>query len=510
MIDKKILCIGNETEQTDFMTEEKAKAAFSINHGLISSSTVNPTVPGFYHTSIVDVPQGAIVQSLANKFDKIIMLDQDVDSYPHFKSFVNTFRLMIELEKKQFNTEFRNNNGNKKIIYWYNLLSSNKSICIYPFAGLNNDFGFVSLCQKNPKPLTKLEAITDWKTAPGFTPIRNNMLQGILMPDHCKICYEREESNGESARQFESLEWFIRLKLNDLEDLKEITHPVYVEIRPNNKCNIMCRMCSNQWSHLIEQENKKFNFPMVAPGLGKLQGIVPYDHIDFKTLERFHWTGGEATVQPEFYAFLKKCIKEKRTNFDFSIGTNGLKISDTLLDLLDEFPRVTLSVSFDGYKKVNDYIRWGTDFDKIRTNCYRILARGHALSFQTVFSMYNATRIHEIFEFYDQDFPIQNVLVQPAGMFDSYLGPWHHPLRQQVLASMYKCKETKVYYNGGRNTNNLVDEVISRYLNYDYNPDILKQFFTYNDNLDRARNSKLGDYIPELEQARKFCQISRI
>ena len=516
MINQKILCIGNETEQSDLMTTEIARTELSINHGLISSSTENPTVAGYYHTSIADISSGSIVQSLAKKFDQIIMLDQDVDSYPHFKSFVNTFRLMIELEKQQFKTEFRNNKGNKKILYWHNLLFSNKSICVYPFIGLNNDYGWVNLCQKNGTPLTKLETITDWKTAPGFTPIRNNMLNGVQMPEHCQICYEREESNGESARQFESLEWLVRLKLNSLEDLKEITHPVYIEVRPNNKCNIMCRMCSDQFSHLIERENKKFGFPMISNdwssspitsnGSRVMQGTVPYEKINFDTLERLHWTGGEPTVQPEFYAFLKKCINEKHTNFDFSIGTNGLKISDTLLDLLDEFPKMTFSVSFDGYEKVNDYIRWGTNFDKIKKNCYRILERGHVLAFQTVFSMYNATRIHEVYEFYDRDFPAQNVLVQPAGMIGEYLGPWHNPLRQQVLESMYKCKETKVYYNSGRNTNNLVNEVIDRYEHHNYDPAVLKQFFTYNDNLDRARNSKLGDYIPELEQARKYCQ----
>ena len=88
MIGQKILCIGNETEQSDLMTTEIAKTALSINHGLISSSTTNPTAAGYYHTSIADVSPGSIVQSLANKFDQIIMLDQDIDSYPHFKSFL--------------------------------------------------------------------------------------------------------------------------------------------------------------------------------------------------------------------------------------------------------------------------------------------------------------------------------------------------------------------------------------------------------------------------------------
>jgi sulfatase maturation enzyme AslB (radical SAM superfamily) len=504
MTDKKILCIGNETEQSDYIVTTIATAEHSINHGLISSPDFVPIVAGYYHTSLADIPAGAIAQQLAKKFDQIIMLDQDVDQYPHFKSFVNTFRLMIELEKSQFDTKFRDNACNKSIIYWYDLLRTNKSMCVYPFIGLQNDFGGATLCQKNPIEVAKLESIVDWQTAPGFTSIRNNMLDGIQMFDNCHRCYEREESNGESARQFESLEWAIRLKLTELEDLKKITHPVYIEVRPNNKCNIMCRMCDDRYSDLIEKENKKFGFPIYSD-TPQLQGTVPYDKINFDTLQRIHWTGGEATVQPEFYAFLRKCIKEKHVDFDLTIGTNGKKISDTLLGLLSEFPMVTFSVSFDGYEKVNDYIRWGTNFDALRENCYRILQGGHNLAFQTVFSMYNATRIHEVYQFYDREFPAQNSLVQPAGNFNSYLGPWHNPLKQQVLESMYRCRETKVYYNGGRNTNNLVDEVISRHEQHDYNPAILKQFFQYNDNLDRARKSNLIDYIPELDQARKYC-----
>ena len=181
-------------------------------------------------------------------------------------------------------------------------------------------------------------------------------------------------------------------------------------------------------------------------------------------------------MMPEFYAFLRKCIKQKTTDFYLSIGTNGQKLSDTLFDLLKEFPIVNFSVSFDGYKKVNDYIRWGSDFEKIRSNCFRILEHGHQLAFQTVFSMYNATRIHEVYEFYDHDFPGCNTLVQPAGNLDSYLGPWHHPLRDQVLESMYRCRDTKVYYANGRNTDSLVEELIDRFEDHDYDPKILGKF----------------------------------
>jgi pyruvate-formate lyase-activating enzyme len=265
-------------------------------------------------------------------------------------------------------------------------------------------------------------------------------------------------------------------------------------------------MCDADHSHLIEEENKKISFPIRNDGVirndnWKLQAF-PMDKINFDTVERIYWAGGEPTVQPEFYEFLRNCIKQNRTNFDLNIGTNGQKISDRLLSLLKDFPRVTFSVSFDGYKKINDYVRWLSNFEVITSNCHRMLNDGHVLAFQTVFSMYNATRIHEIYEFYDREFPSCNTLVQPASPVSGYLGPWHNPLREQVLESMYRCRETKVYYNGGRNTKDLVEEVISRFKKHNHDPEILAKFFQYNDKLDQARGSQLGDYIPELAQAR--------
>ena len=141
MFNKKILCVGNETELTDQLTGTLASRDSVTNHGLISTDDFSPIEFGYYHTSIADVSPGGIVLNLASKFDSIVMLDQDVDQYPHWKSFVNTFRLMIELEEKGYNTVFRNNSSNTDILYWYNLLNTNKSLCVYPFINLINDYG---------------------------------------------------------------------------------------------------------------------------------------------------------------------------------------------------------------------------------------------------------------------------------------------------------------------------------------------------------------------------------
>ena len=498
----KILCVGAEIDQTDHIVSDMAVRNNSKNHGLINDTIFQSTKAGYYHTTVADIPAGAIVTNLAQHFDLIVMLDQSIDSYPHWKSFVHTFRLMLQLEEKGLQTDFRNNINNKDILYWYNLLHRNPSLCVYPFINLINDYGSAAQCQKQSTPVTKIESIKDWSTDPNFLSIRSSMLAGIKMPDRCNVCYEREETGKESARQFESLEWAMELRLRTENDLSSIRQPVLYEIRPSNKCNIMCRMCDDNHSHLIEEENLKIGFP-ITTNKWKMQDF-PYDRIDFKTVKRIYWAGGEPTVMPEFYAFLRRCIQQKHTNFYLSIGTNGQKISDTLLELLKEFHTVNFSVSFDGYQHVNDYIRWGSNFDVIRKNCFRILEQGHQLAFQTVFSMYNATRIHEVYEFYDRDFPQCNTLVQPASDLDGCLGPWHNPLREKILESMHRCQETKVYHANGRNTSDLVEELIDRCNNSDYDRKILANFFDYNDKLDQSRGSRLADYIPELADSRKY------
>ena len=501
-MNKKILCIGAETEDTDVMVSNLALISDSSNHGLVTSADYVPTQTGYFHTSLADLSPGDILQGLVSRFDEIKMLDQSIDSYPHWKSFVHTFRFMLILEQQGAETDFRNNINNRDILYWYDLLHRNKSICVYPFINLINDYGSAVQCQKQSRPITKIDSISEWSTDPSFAPIRTAMLAGEKIPDRCSVCYEREETGHESARQFESLEWAMELRLRTEHDLPLIKHPVLYEIRPSNRCNIMCRMCDDKHSHLIEQENLKIGLPITTADW-RMQDF-PYDKIDWATVKRIYWAGGEPTIMPEFYAFLRRCIQLKRTDFYLSIGTNGQKISNTLLDLLKEFSAVNFSVSFDGYQGVNDYIRWGSHFDTIRNNCFRILEHGHQLAFQTVFSMYNATRIHEVYEFYDRDFAGCNTLVQPASKVNHYLGPWHNPLREKILESMYRCRETKVYYNNGRNTNDLVEELIDRCNNHDWDRKILSDFFIYNDKLDRSRGSQLGHYIPELEQCRKM------
>lgn len=500
MFEKKILCVGAEIEDTDCLVSALAKKDSTINHGLIDCKDFVPINNGYYHTTVVDLNEGQI-KKLTQYFDLIILLDQPRDHYPHFKSLLRTYRLFKELDQENIPVSYLQNQNCQRLEYWWNYLRRNPSFCFQPFLALVPDTDYTNICPKSKVPIKIPSEIVDWKSDKDYRRLRDTMLAGEKLPlKFCGDCYHKESVGVESARQFETLEWAARLDYADPEDFNSVADPIFYEIRPSNKCNIMCRMCDDARSHLIENERIKLKLPLLPYRFRD----YPLNRIKLDTVERIYVGGGEPTIMPEFYDFLEKCIKEGRTDFELCIGTNGMKFSNKLLDLLGNFSDVLLSFSFDGYGIINDYIRWRSRFETVRDNAKLLQSLGHKIAMQTVPSIYNITRLHEIFEFYDREFPNSSCLVQAAGGHDNAVAPWNHPRNDLVVRSMESCMKTEQYSMNGRSLKSYVDNFHAHYSSADFRIDrgLLKKFFIYNDQLDRARNSRLGDYIPELEACR--------
>ena len=92
MFNNKILCLGNNGIDTDIRTSIIATENQTINHGLISDSNYIPQDFGYYHTSIADVYSGGLVQ-LAKQFDTVILLDQPLNEWSHWKLLLSTYKI---------------------------------------------------------------------------------------------------------------------------------------------------------------------------------------------------------------------------------------------------------------------------------------------------------------------------------------------------------------------------------------------------------------------------------
>jgi sulfatase maturation enzyme AslB (radical SAM superfamily) len=501
----KTLFLGNNDDSTDQQVFELAKQHSTVNHGLICDSAFVPDKSGYYHTTVVDMSWKDLLV-LAEKFNSIVMLDQPQTQWSHWKCFQATFKLMVKLEALGKHTVFRNNNNVKKILYWHDLVyNKNKSFCIYPWVNFSNNGKELTLCSRALKGVTVTDKVLDWSTDTNYGEIRTKMLQGERLPDHCGVCYGYEDAGIESYRQFETIDWVTQLDLENVDDLHQLDRPHFYEMHIGNHCNIKCRGCEPAFSAPIGKELKKFN--IVSPTeLRWAPSTASIDQIDIDTLDKktsVYFQGGEPTIMPEVLDFMKRCIAKNKTDFFLTMCTNGVKLSEEFLDVISNFSNTNFSISLDGYSKINDYWRSGTNWNKVIQNVHRLQSQGHAISVNTVPGIYNVTNLHLLFEFLDREFALTSIYLQVNTL------PWqsalNHPLKEMVVESMVKCMQTSVYHSNGKSCKSGIDSIYNHYIN-DPVCDIknLRDFFLYNDQLDLARGTKLIDFIPELEHARKY------
>lgn len=500
---QRILCLGNNTEDTDVKTRSLAAAAQAECHGLLSDLDGNVTVDsiqysGYYHTSVYDIEYGKLID-LASHFSTVIVLDQPRDQYSHPDAFYKTIRLAKDM-RACTRVKLLNPNYETDIDFFENLVETNPSFCIFPFIELltnQRDDGQTTVCCRSTTPITHVDRINDFASDQNYKIIRDKMLQGTKIPEHCSECYKLEDKNIRSARQQETVEWANRLGLSSLEDLEKITRPAYYEIRPGNICNLQCRMCGPGSSQLIGKEYRRLNLITQLPPIQRSD----FDVVDFTNLKKLYVAGGEPTAMPKFYDFLDKCIDEDRV-FEFLVNTNGTKLNTRFKKQLKRLPHMQFTVSIDGFDRLNRYIRWPSEWTKIVDNVHYLVDNGHSVNINTTVSIYNVIGLHELFAWFDQSFPGLLIHASLVRSKNDMLSALIFPDTRLAKDRLLPIKQLKCYKNDGL-LKSTIDGLISH---YDANPIVdqekLTRFFEFNDTLDRSRNIHLGDYIPELDKHR--------
>jgi uncharacterized Fe-S cluster-containing radical SAM superfamily protein len=437
----------------------------------------------------------------AQLFEKIIVLNQPKEQYSHPDAFFKTIQLVNQL-KKFTEVVLLDPSYESDINFFKELVETNKSFCIFPFIELltnQRSDGQTTVCCRSNTPVAKLSEITDFATDKNYKIIRDNMLDGVTIPKHCSSCYELESQNILSARKQETVEWANRLNLTSLNDLKLIQHPAYYEIRPSNVCNLQCRMCAPNSSHLIGREYKKLNLISELPPAERSN----FDIVNFTNLKKLYVSGGEPTAMPEFYDFLDRCIAENKT-FEFLVNTNATKINSRFKKQLKQLPHMQFVISLEGIGDLNHYVRWPSVWDTIVENMKYLVDNNHKITINTTVSIYNIIKLYDLFRWIDDEFPGTLIHAQLAFSANDMLSALNFPNTKLVLDSLLPIQQLKCYNN---------DELLKSFINgiiayYQNNPvidtDKLKLFFEFNDKLDQSRNIRLADYIPELEQKRKL------
>ena len=213
--------------------------------------------------------------------------------------------------------------------------------------------------------------------------VRTTMREGKI-PASCTKCFNEESKGVVSKRIWETYTW-----MQDGLDIEELiqqteedgTVPerlIYLDLRLGHTCNLKCIMCSPHDSSKWVADHKKV-FPLF-----KIQEVKDQMHWDEKTfnnywyehpdfweemfrqipnLKQVYFAGGEPLMIKEHKLFLEEIIRQGYADkILIRYNSNGLLISDDIIELWKHFKKVKFAVSIDDVGDRNNFIRYPTDW----------------------------------------------------------------------------------------------------------------------------------------------------
>ncbi len=369
--------------------------------------------------------------------------------------------------------------------------------------------------------------------------LRKQLINGEW-PKACYNCKEAEDAGVFSMRNI----WNKTLTEEHNNDIpmNEVVDPnqiYYLDLTFSTKCNSKCMTCGPDLSDFWQEEHEiiwseknyqKKTFKRICIDDDSAKKILR----DFPNVRKISFIGGEPTISEEHIRFLKLLVENKRSkNIELNYVTNLTGFNDDMASLWKNFKAVFVSVSVDGYNRVNEYIRYPIKWNKCENNIRQFLkmakesADNSYYTDRTIFtiglsctvSVFNAVQCIDLFEFWfdmlTEYKTKKSSLVENVGCFANRVS-WPQYIRIGLLS--------KEYRQSGINKGNLLLDKIKDYENN--NPetkvnegiiDSIKLVMTWLEDeeitdekmhstlrhlvteSDKFRNRKLKDYMPELQ-----------
>jgi organic radical activating enzyme len=390
-----------------------------------------------------------------------------------------------------------------------------------------DDGGFVELHKDKPQDY--------WNTKYMRT-LRQGMLNGER-PNVCRKCYKEEESGYRSKRMWENDLWSDQLDYNKIVDKMSTDGSMpygihYIDMKLGNKCNLACVMCNPadsslwipDWNKLkkcdisSEVDSQTYWNKNEAGAYNWYKKSETYwdslkENID--QLYSVYIIGGEPTVNPEFYKFLRDCVETGHAgHIDLRFNTNGQTLDEELKELYTHFKSVTLHLSMDGTHDRYTYIRhpgtWQNQLDSL--HWHDQLSNNVNVGIDCTAMALNAWHLPD-FIVWKMNQKFKNITVYPnfGGMIGLHI-LWQPPLLSvQVLPKELK-EEILVRYTNvikwanthhqpregkGVNNNNRLRAVANHMMKEDKSNQ-WPYTIEYLDNMDSIRNTDWRTTFPEL------------
>jgi len=216
----------------------------------------------------------------------------------------------------------------------------------------------------------------------------------------------------------------------------EITAPIYVRIKPTNRCNHKCYYCSYApGSDCVVSET--INLRDEIP-LGKMLEILD----DFKVMGVKAMTysgGGEPLIYPHIVLAMKKTLEN---SIDLSIITNGQELNKEKADLLSNSQWVRISSDASNAKTFAEIRRvpesWFYRLSKNIENFAKIKRKDCELGINFVVNEKNAATVFQSAKYF-KELGVNHIKITPVYNLDFF--GYHKPFKTSVEEQIQRARE---------------------------------------------------------------------
>ena len=361
--------------------------------------------------------------------------------------------------------------------------------------------------------------------------IRLKMIAGEQITN-CQKCVSAESQGLTSMRTVVNKENFIGATNKD----GSVDHdPTLLELHFGNTCNLQCKMCSQQFSHMIGKELIKMGEqdPEFLKWVKKESGVLNnwtgeldivydwyknekvkksiFEHVS-KNIHGLTVIGGEPTIIKEFYELLEYCSSQDTLkNKQMTITTNMTNTSKNLSTWLGAVQHFTIHASIDGLDARNKYIRYPCDWDSVLRSLafYKETIKKHnngCFSFAPAIQLLNIDQLPELCEFFLENFINGDCNISWVSQVrypivcDYAILPTEHRLK--IADKIEMATKTINHAHTVKNILSHATDLRAEPFSPDKQKMYQKMFVRYNDQQDKFRNGTTWRaLLPELEES---------
>lgn len=256
------------------------------------------------------------------------------------------------------------------------------------------------------------QSIAFYRNSDSLKQLRKDFIDGKSIP-MCDWCWREEDSGNVSGRIRRNQRYFSKgdLRLGDVEiqSLIDSTSPDGSTDQPvlglhfyvGNQCQLRCIDCNPTYSRSILKDYDRLGWPINFKTRKQFRDLdlandrnLHTQHLWQRVTEvadNVQWlqvSGGEPTLSIELLKFLQDFAQRGYAGRTaLLLNTNCVNIKQPFIDAMKPFKMVRLNLSVDGVGKVDEYLRYPTNWSKKETIIDQLLAEFNGNTIST--TVYN-------------------------------------------------------------------------------------------------------------------------